>query len=131
MRKSAYDRARVYGSVRSAHLERAHVLTPATILHRRFRYDFDPRLAEGLDLMRGTVPSLAVTLLRSRLAGLEINEPLLRSELGKTAALVTAARWGARLRRRDLLVVAYAIENRDPYAGQADRLRSRLRRQLD
>ena len=131
MRKTAYQRARVYGSVRSAHLERAHALDPASILHRRFRYDFDPALAEGLDLVRGSVPSLAVTLLRSRLSGLEVNEPLLRSGLVKTAVVVTAARWGARLRRAELLVVSYAIENRDAYAERPGRLRSRLRQQLD
>jgi len=131
MRKTAYERARVYGSVRSAHLERAHALPPASILHRRFRYDFDPQLAEGLDLVRGSIPSLAVTLLRSRLAGLEVNEPLLRSGLAKTAVVVTAARWGARLHRRQLLVVSYAIENRDNFAEELPRLRSRVRRRLD
>ena len=122
----------MYGSLRSAHLERAHALEPASLLHRRQRYDFDPALAEGLDLIRGGTVAMAATVLRSRLAGIEVNEPLLRPGLWKTAVAVTAARTAARLRRSPVLVVSYAIENRDPYAQHpAPSLRSAVRRRLD
>jgi glycosyltransferase involved in cell wall biosynthesis len=132
VRRTAYDRARVYGSLRSAHLERAHALEPASLLHRRRRYDFDPRLAEGLDLVQGGTLSMAVTVTRSRLTGLEVNEPLLRPGLWKTSVAVTAARLSARLHRRPVRVVTYAIENRDPYSCHAPgSLRGRLRRRLD
>ncbi|GAA4752528.1 hypothetical protein GCM10023328_39670 [Modestobacter marinus] len=132
MRKTRYRRARVYGSVRSAHLERAHALPPATILHQRWRYDFDPALTEGLDLVRGRLPSLAVTILRSRLAAVEVNEPLLRPGLWKTSVAVAAAGLSARLHRTGTLVVSYAIENRDNYAPEPDaHLRRRVRARLD
>ncbi len=122
----------MYGSLRSAHLERAHALEPASLLHRRQRYDFDPALAEGLDLIRGGTGAMAVTVLRSRLAGIEVNEPLLRPGLWKTAVAVTAARTAARLRRAPVLVVSYAIENRDPYEQDAvPSLRSAVRQRLD
>jgi glycosyltransferase involved in cell wall biosynthesis len=132
VRRTAFDRARVYGSLRSAHLERAHALEPASLLYRRYRYDFDPALAEGLDLVKGRTASMAVTVARSRLAGVEVNEPLLRPGLWKTAVAVTAARLAARVRRTPVLVVSYAIENRDPYAEDAVRSwRGALRRRLD
>lgn len=122
----------MYGSLRSAHLERAHALEPASLLHRRERYDFDPALAEGLDLVRGGTVSMAATVLRSRLAGIEVNEPLLRPGLWKTAVAVTAARTAARLRRAPVLVVSYAIENRDPYAqDRVPSVRSAVRRRTD
>jgi glycosyltransferase involved in cell wall biosynthesis len=133
VRRTAFDRARVYGSLRSAHLERAHALQPASLLHRRRRYDFDPQLAEGLDLLQGRTLSMAVTLVRSRLTGLEVNEPLLRSGAWHTSVAVTAARLSARLHRVPVRVVAYAIENRDPYGGGdvPASWRGRLRRRLD
>lgn len=126
-----HDRARVYGSLRSAHLERAHALAPASLLHRRQRYDFDPALAEGLDLVRGRTLSMAVTIARSRLSGIEVNEPLLRPGLWKTAVAVTVARAAAGLRRAPVLVVCYAIENRDPFAERATSPRARLRTRAD
>lgn len=132
MRRTAFDRARVYGSLRSAHLERAHALAPTSLLFRRRRYDFDEALAEGLDLVQGRTFSMAVTVVRSRLSGIEVNEPLLRPGLWKTAVAVSAARAGARLRRSPVQVVSYAIENRDPYGDRAPRAwRSRLRWHTD
>jgi glycosyltransferase involved in cell wall biosynthesis len=126
-----HDRARVYGSLRSAHLERAHALEPASLLHRRHRYDFDPALADGLDLVRGGTLSMAVTILRSRLAGVEVNEPLLRPGSWKTVVAVSAARWAARVRRSPVLVVSYAIENRDPFGAPTRSWRSTVRTRLD
>jgi len=131
VRKTRFPRARVYGSVRSAHLERARESVPASILHRRWRYDHDPALAEGLDLVRGSVPSLVVTLVRSDLDVVEVNEPLLRPGLLKTALAVTAARLGGLLRGRRVAVVAYAIENRDNFAAVPSRLRGRVRLAVD
>ena len=126
-----HDRARVYESLRSAHLERAHALEPASLLHRRRRYDFDPALADGLDLVQGGTFSLAVTILRSRLAGVEVNEPLLRSGSWKTVVAVSAARWAARVRRSPVVVVSYAIENHDPFGAPARSWRSTVRARLD
>lgn len=131
MRRARYPHARIYGSVRSAHLERARALSPASILHRRWRYDFDPRLTGGLDLIRGGTFSMVVTLLTSRLSTLEVHEPLLRPGLVRTALGVVSGRLGAALRGRRLSVVSYAIENRNNYQPVPSRLRSRARRRLD
>ncbi|TFV52995.1 glycosyltransferase family 4 protein [Blastococcus sp. TF02A-35] len=132
MRPTLHNRARVYDSVRSAHLERAHQLAPASILYRRHRYDFDPALAEGLDLHRGGLLRTTVTLLRSRLASLEVNEPLLRPSVVRTAVLVAVARAAAGLRRRELVLTTYAIENRDPFgAVPASGPRARARAAVD
>jgi glycosyltransferase involved in cell wall biosynthesis len=122
----------VYDNVRSAHLERAHQLAPASILYRNHRYDFDRALAEGLDLHRGGLLSSAVTVLRSGLTSVEVNEPLMRPSIARTAALVTVARGAARLRRRALLVTTYAIENRDPFGpARPTTVRARVRSALD
>ncbi|MCZ2804102.1 glycosyltransferase family 4 protein [Modestobacter sp. VKM Ac-2983] len=132
MRKTRHRRARVYDSVRSAHLERAHALAPASVLHRRWRYDFDPALTTGLDLVRGGTLSMAVTIARSGLLAVEVNEPLLRHVLWRTAVAVTAARLAARVRRSEVLIVSYAIENRDNYAPEPTaRLRRRVRTRVD
>lgn len=129
MRPTAHDHVRVYQVLRSAHLERAHAQTPATFLFARRRYDFDPSLAAGLDLVGGSLPARALTVLRSRIRVLEVNEPLQRDGLATTALLVALARLRAFLTRRQLDVVTYAIENRYPF----DRVpgaswKSRLRR---
>jgi glycosyltransferase involved in cell wall biosynthesis len=122
----------VYDTVRSAHLERAHQLAPASILYRRHRYDFDPALAEGLDLHQGGLLGSAVTVLRSGLTSVEVNEPLMRPSVARTAALVAVARAAARLRRRELFLTAYAIENRDPFGpGRPPTVRARVRTALD
>lgn len=122
----------MYDTVRSAHLERAHQLAPASILYRRQRFDFDPALAEGLDLHRGGLLGTAVTVLRSGLTSLEVNEPLMRPSVARTAVLVAVARAVARLRRRELNVTTYAIENRDPFhPGPSSTARARARTALD
>lgn len=133
MERARHDRVRLYEVVRSAHLERARLGPPATTVFRTRRYDFDPVLAEGLDLVEArTAWSMALLLARSRIAVLEINEPLMRSSLARTAVAVLVVRAAARLRRRPVSVVTYAIENRDPFSGPSiGPLRSRLRRWLD
>ena len=84
--------ARLYLSLRSAHLERAHALPPAAIIFTARRYDFDESLVEGLDLVEVS-PLGAVTLLaRSRLEVLEINEPLMVASLRMTALSVAVVR---------------------------------------
>ncbi|WP_439591353.1 glycosyltransferase family 4 protein [Microbacterium sp.] len=105
-------RARLYESIRTAHLERARQLTPAAILYRERRYDFDPTLAEGLELVQAGPVQAALLLRRSRLDALEVNEPLMRSSILATALAIFAAR---ALRRRRPRIVTYAIENADPF----------------
>ncbi|WP_311135921.1 glycosyltransferase family 4 protein, partial [Clavibacter lycopersici] len=120
---------RLYESLRTAHLERAHELAPASILYRVTRYDFDDRLAEGLDLVRAGRLRAGLVILRSNVRTLEVNEPLMLSSLPATAVALAALRLrelrgGARAE-----VVTYAIGNADPFAAPGSgRLRRRVRR---
>lgn len=117
MSATRHRRVRVYQSLRSAHLERAHQLVAASIIYGARRYDFDDSLAGGLDLIQARGARMVGVLMRSRIDELEINEPLQRPGLGRTAAAVATVRIGAVLCRRPVTILTYAIENRDPFGG--------------
>lgn len=117
MRRTRFDRVRVYETLRSAHLERAAVLPPSSIFYRTRRADFDSSLARDLDLIPASSLSMAAVLATSGVRVLEINEPLMLAGLRRTVLALVTARTAARLRRRPLTVVCYAIENRNPFAG--------------
>lgn len=127
---------RLYQTLRTAHLERAHELRPATILFRRRRYDFDDDAALGLHLIEAGPVRIGRLLLRSPVRRVEINEPLMLSSLPATAAALVALSLRSLAGRPRARVVAYAIGNTDPFAGPVARtglggLRSRARRALD
>ncbi|MBX0299471.1 glycosyltransferase [Cryobacterium sp. 1639] len=121
------DRARLYQTVRSAHLERARQLAPATILHRGTRYDFDAALADGLDLVAAGPVRAAWLLARSSVRQLEVNEPLMMLSLRRTALAIAALRARALIGGPRVRCVSYAIENANPLgrpvAGWAARMR--------
>jgi glycosyltransferase involved in cell wall biosynthesis len=118
---------RLYESLRTAHLERARQLAPASIVHREVRYDYDAALADGLDLVRAGRVGGAVSIARSGVRVLEVNEPLMTSSLPATA--LTLAALALRGRGRRVEVVSYAIGNADPFgADTAPTWRTRLRR---
>lgn len=118
-------RARLYESVRTAHLERAHELVPAAIVYRVRRYDFDERLAAGLEIVHAGPFRAAHLLRRSRLDSLEINEPLMASSLPASALAIFATRF-ARGRRRPR-IVTYVIGNADPFDAADPSLKRRAR----
>ena len=97
--RTALPRVRLYETLRTAHLERAHELAPASIVYRRRRYDFDSDLARGLDLVEAGPARAAWVLARSDVREVEVNEPLMVSSLRRTA-LALAAVDAARLVRR-------------------------------
>lgn len=131
-RRLALPRARVYETLRSAHLERAHELAPASIVYRRRRYDFDGALAAGLDLVQAGPLGTAGVLARSRVRELEVNEPLMVVSARRTALALAAVRLAGLLHRRRTLVATYAIANDDPArAPVRPGLRAALRRRLD
>lgn len=135
LRRAAHPRVRLYATVRSAHLERARVLAPATILYRERRYDFDPALTSGLDLLRAGPARLVAVLAVSGVRELEVNEPLMVSSARRTLAAVAVVRLSGLLRRRPVRVVTYAIANDDPFRpapapGPAGRARRHLDRLL-
>ncbi len=127
-----FRRARLYESVRSAHLERAHVLEPATILYRERRYDFDAGLVAGLDLIQASPLRAATILWRSRPIALEINEPLMLSSLPASALALLGLKVAEILGGNRTVVVSYAIGNTNPFEQLASKnLRTRVRRKLE
>lgn len=120
-------RVRLYRTVRTAHLERAAALPPATIVHGGRRADFDAALAAGLDLVPAGPWRAARTVVRARPAELEINEPLMRTALPRTALVLAAL---AATRRRPV-VATYAIENLDPFTVPVTGWPGRWRRGRD
>lgn len=124
----SHERVRVYKVIRSAHLERAHDYTPASILFASRRYDFDDSLTAGLDLMECSIPRLFLALLRRRVSTLEVNEPLMRSGLPRAVAAVTAVRIRGLLTGRRCRVATYAIANFNEFERPLPRWRSRLRK---
>ncbi|MCU1476600.1 MAG: glycosyl transferase family 1 [Subtercola sp.] len=115
-------RVRLYQTLRSAHLERAHELEAATIVYQNKRYDFEDPLTVGLDIRRLGPLAGAWQLLRSPVTTLEINEPLMLSSL-KTSALALTALWLRHIvGRTRTAVVTYAIANSDPFAEGRDPL---------
>lgn len=104
---------RIYESVRTAHLERAHQLEPAAIVYRRRRYDFDEELTRGLELRRTSARGVARLMFASRPREVEINEPMSDGPLFTALALL-----GLELRRvlggERAIVTTYAIANLDP-----------------
>lgn len=131
-RRTAFPRVRVYATLRSAHLERAHDLSPSSIIYRSRRYDFDTSLVAGLDLIQAGPIGTARILARSDVRELEVNEPLMVSSLRRTVLAVLVARLRAALRRRRLSVVTYAIANDDPFRPPpGPGLRGRARRRIN
>jgi glycosyltransferase involved in cell wall biosynthesis len=124
-------RARLYQTLRTAHLERAHQLLPATILFQGRRYDFDEAAASGLDLVQTGPLGIGRYVFGSKISELEINEPLMRYSIRTSALALVALRARDLLRRRRTLVVTYAIENLDPFRTPASSLRGRLRAASD
>ena len=129
------ERARLYESIRTAHLERARQLEPAAILYRQKRYDFDEQLTEGLELVHANRLEAALLLARSRVRQLEINEPLMLSSLPATVLALVAGRLAEAVGGRRAQVVTYAIGNADPFAvpvgpGWKSRVRKMVERRL-
>lgn len=120
-------RARVYQSVRTAHLERFRELEPAEVLYLDTSYDFDTDqvLDSGIRRLRGR-GALLRSLLRRDIDVLEVNEPLMVPGLRTAVTAVLAVRLRDGLRRRRTSVVTYAIENSDPFEHLQDQLGRRL-----
>lgn len=128
-------RSRLYESVRTAHLERAKQLVPASIIYREKRYDFSEDLAGGLEIVHARPLEAAFLLARSNVTELEINEPLMLSSLPATALALLGLRFQQSTSGRRALVVSYAIGNTDPFFLNSSwtwktRIRRKLERQL-
>jgi glycosyltransferase involved in cell wall biosynthesis len=126
-------RARLYHTVRTAHLERALELAPAPLLYGNRRYDFDPELAERVGATPAGALQAARLLGRSGVRDLEVNEPAAIETVARTAVSLAWLRLRhVLLRRPRPRVVTYAIGNSDPFAiAPGSRLRRRLKRRVE
>lgn len=132
LRRIHAARVRVYQTLRTAHLERAHELAPAAILFTSRRYDFDERLLAGLEVVQAGRWRSAGILARSHIRELEVNEPLMLSAAPGAALAMSAVRLKAAITGRRALVVSYAIGNEDPLRHAPSRsFRQRLARRID
>ncbi|WP_104081612.1 glycosyltransferase [Cryobacterium sp. Y11] len=119
-------RARLYRTLRSAYLERAHVLPEATILYRVKRYDFHESLVEGLTVVQAGPVRAAWLLARSKVTTLEINEPLMLSSVWGSALAIRGLQARSLLGGPRATIVSYAMENSNPLVrpvGEEGRLR--------
>lgn len=126
-------RVRLYHQLRTAHLERAVQLPPATIVYGARRYDFDDRLTARLDLVQTSGLGAAWWMCTHDVTTLEVNEPLYRQSVRRTAVALTGLRAGQLVRRGPRpQVVCYAIENLDPSElPPPTTRRARLARRVD
>ena len=105
--------ARLYDSVRTAHLERFARMAPATVIYRQRRYDFEDD---------GTIASLhrlgrwatVAHLLRTPYRAVEVSEPLMTGRWVDLALQLAALRARAALTRRPVVIGAYCIGLTDP-----------------
>jgi glycosyltransferase involved in cell wall biosynthesis len=103
---------RFYPLVRTAHLERAQDLAPATTLYFGQRFDFDPSLALGRpDFLRVGLTGALRHLIQSPPTHLEVPEPLWIRYLPHSFMLQVVAKVSAWTRGTRATVVTYAIEN--------------------
>lgn len=124
-------RARLYHTLRSAYLERAHKLPPASIIFRVKRYDFHESLTVGLQVIQAGPVRAATLLARSPVRHLEINEPLMLSSVTGSALAISALRLRFLLDRRRVTVVSYAMENASPFSRPpAPGVKGRVKRLL-
>jgi glycosyltransferase involved in cell wall biosynthesis len=116
--------ARLYDSVRTAHLERFARMTPATVLYRNRRYDFAALEINGRE--QPIQLSRAATfrhLLTTSYTAIEVNEPLMTGRWLDVAVQLLAVRLNDLRHRRHTVVGAYCIGRNDP----VEKLRLRRR----
>jgi len=131
-RRPLARRVRLYRALRTAHLERAHQLDPASIVFVERRYDFDDQVVDGLHVVQASPIGAAALVARQPIDVLEVNEPLMTSSLSMTALAVMTVRARDRLRRRRATVVTYAIANSDPWpAAPGTALPTRVRHGIE
>lgn len=119
---TTHDAARVYGNLRTAHLERFARMVPADVLFTRTRYDYDETAAApGTRPVRLSRIGVVRHLLTHRYRAVELNEPLAANRWLDVAAQLVAIRLRSGLGRRRTRVSAYCIGYSDPAAEAVDK----------
>ncbi len=111
----ASPNVRVYGRLRTAHLERFRKMVPARVLYWTTRYDYDPREADPdnppVQLNRlGILRELS----RRHHSAVDINEPAMVDRWLFLVLQVAAVRFRSALARRPTTIAAYCMANADP-----------------
>jgi glycosyltransferase involved in cell wall biosynthesis len=118
------DNLRIYGSLRTAHLERLARMEPARMLFTGARYDFEP---DAVDLAEEPVQlgewAVVGHLLRHHYDVVEVNEPAMVDRWKYLVPQLAAIRVRSLLSRRRTVVTTYCIENADPVLKVAQRWR--------
>jgi glycosyltransferase involved in cell wall biosynthesis len=106
---------RVYGSLRTAHLERLGRMVPARMLYTGNRDDFD---LGAVDLaeppIRLSRAGVLRELLRTHHPVVELNEPAMVDRWAFLLAQVAAVRLRSLVARRRTVITSYCIGNADP-----------------
>ena len=124
--------ARLYHTVRTAHLERAAELPPADILYGVRRYDFHEAAAQHVSVEQLSDFRTALAVAQRGYAALEINEPIALETVRRSALSLVAVGLMDLLHARHTLVTTYAIGNMDPREiPQPGTWKARLGRKLD
>lgn len=121
---AAVPRARVYDSLRTAHLERFATMPSAEVLYHRTRYDYDAALEDAARPPVKVGRAAVLTRLMARdYARVEVNEPAMYRRWPDLLAATAAATVRARLTGRPAALVTYCIGVTDP----AEDMRARYR----
>jgi glycosyltransferase involved in cell wall biosynthesis len=106
---------RVYGRLRTAHLERFRQMEPARVLYLRTRYDYDTSEVDPanppLQLSRS---GILWELLRRHHGVVDINEPSMVDRWIFLLLQVAAVRIRSAVARRRTIIAAYCMANADP-----------------
>lgn len=110
-------RLRIYGSLRTAHLERLPLMVPARMWFTATRRDFDESLVDPTNPpQRKSRRQVLQGLWREQFDVVELNEPAMVDRWPFLLACVAVIRSRSLLRRHRCAVVSYCIENADPAA---------------
>jgi glycosyltransferase involved in cell wall biosynthesis len=118
------DAARIYSSLRTAHLERFAEMTPAEVLYVGTRSDFDESLVDPANPPRRMTSWQVIRRVVSHeYAVIEVNEPASVERWPFLLVLTLAIRLAGLVRRRRARVVSYCIGNADLSLEIRDRWR--------
>jgi glycosyltransferase involved in cell wall biosynthesis len=106
---------RIYGNLRSSHLERFAEFSQADVVYHGQREDLELDLApHNLSIRKLSRLRILTLLARGAYSTVEINEPLMIRLWPDLVPQVMIAKFGRRIRRRRVEIVAHCIENLDP-----------------
>ncbi len=106
---------RVYGRLRTAHLERFRKMAPAQVLYWATRYDYDPSEADPANPpVQLSRVGILRELVRRHHAAVDINEPAMVDRWLFLILQVLAVRLRSLRDRRPTTIAAYCMANADP-----------------